>query len=100
PRSSLPTLLPYTTLFRSLTVLPLNSVENQVRPLFVEPFDLVLPPEHDLVENATIQLDDLLNTQVLVIDDEHLQRQISNVCEKSGDRKSTRLNSSHVKISY
>jgi LysR family hydrogen peroxide-inducible transcriptional activator len=67
-----------------LTVLPLNSVDNQVRPLFVEPFDLVMPAEHPLAMKSLVRLSDLEHQEVLAVDDEHLQRQVANVCEKSG----------------
>lgn len=67
-----------------LTVLPLNSVQNQVRPLFIEPFDLVLPAEHPLAQKTMVRLSDLEHQEVLAVEDEHLQRQVANVCERSG----------------
>src|SRR5690606_35427666 len=67
-----------------LTLLPLNSVENQVRALFSELFYAVFPPAHPLAFKEQLVPADLDKQEVLGIDDEHLQRQIANVCERSG----------------
>src|SRR5690606_40002816 len=78
PRS---TLFPYTTLFRSLFLLLRHGAAHQVR----------------LAERIAEQLRADLHDLLLVDDD--AVRLFQDRLEL-GDRKSTRLNSSHVKISY
>src|SRR5690349_24759149 len=66
-----PTLFPYTTLFRS--------------------HDLVLDPEHDVTRGVACSGRDRSDGRAEVLLVHH---------QVGGDRKSTRLNSSHVEISY
>src|SRR5437660_4847631 len=88
------TLFPYTTLFRSvrgaitgfqgsLSHQPPRQVNGVVRPIT---FD-ILPIEVDPMNYAATILPDF-------------DREMSNVIGRTTDRKSTRLNSSHVAISY
>jgi LysR family transcriptional regulator, hydrogen peroxide-inducible genes activator len=68
-----------------LTVLPMNSNENQLRPLFIEPIDIVISADHPLVAKESITARDLVNQDVLSIDnDHHLHHQIANLCERFG----------------
>src|SRR3989442_6469754 len=76
PRS---TLFPYTTLFRSLTLIGPEGRRNM--------FDIV----------ATYAATDKLSLTLNY--DNGIQKNAATVAP-SGDRKSTRLNSSHVRISY
>src|SRR5690606_41369756 len=91
PRPPRSTLFPYTTLFRSIATinLALDAIKNP----------------------ATIKDEEKINRYVQMIRDENkrMHAQIENILRMSKlekreldiqDRKSTRLNSSHVKISY
>src|SRR5690606_40626264 len=53
---------------------------------------------HGFLETELLRYPDLLELTVLVVDEDLLELSASAVWP--GDRKSTRLNSSHVKISY
>src|SRR5207302_2665125 len=80
PRS---TLFPYTTLFRSILRRTVPHYQELV--LLLKPRPAILPP-----------------AQFQTIANYRLER-LRDLCESHGaklDRKSTRLNSSHVKISY
>src|SRR5690606_41829235 len=91
PRSSVrasATLVPYTTLFRSEQVVPLCGGDRRDEFLPVVGKDLARPPQ---VEPADILLPAQENTP---------QYQAQHPLGVGLDRKSTRLNSSHVKISY
>src|SRR3712207_8868398 len=73
PRS---TLFPYTTLFRSVLLLRHDRGAGGERVVDLDPAELAGRPEHQLLaEPAEVDADE-------------------------GDRKSTRLNSSHANISY
>src|SRR5690606_41131289 len=97
PRAALvssPPLFPYTTLFRSLALARRTiAVAVQVHP------DLVRPAERQEDEFVAGVFGHAFRDGVL-------RRQISSrprmvrSASKRSDRKSTRLNSSHVKISY
>jgi LysR family transcriptional regulator, hydrogen peroxide-inducible genes activator len=68
-----------------LTVLPMNSSENKVRPLFVEPIEILVSSDHALAPKRDISGRDLINQDVLTIDEHHhLHRQIENLCEQFG----------------
>src|SRR5690554_7341495 len=93
PRS---TLFPYTTLFRSHIVC--DGVAHV-------PAGCVLPVEPDLPALHRAQPHDCLDKLVLPVaintrDAEDLPPVHGQVDATDGDRKSTRLNSSHVRISY
>src|SRR3712207_7603123 len=81
PRS---TLFPYTTLFRSTSLLFLDVAEARER-LLANPW----------IAEATVQK---LYPDRLAL--EIKEREAFALWQKSGDRKSTRLNSSHANISY
>ncbi len=70
-----------------LTVLPMNSAENKVRPLFIEPIDIIVGADHPLARQREISGKELYNQDVLTIDEHHhLHRQIENLCEHFGAR--------------
>src|SRR3989442_3195481 len=77
PRS---TLFPYTTLFRSLQPAPQRGLRQRVEDVDGEHRDLRRPDE----------LDDAVSAL----------RRVRVEAQDDADRKSTRLNSSHVRISY
>src|SRR5690606_5076397 len=60
-----------------ILALPVTSDALAERQLFDEPFVVAVPEQHELARRRSVKAQDL-----------------------NGDRKSTRLNSSHVKISY
>src|SRR5690606_40727599 len=88
-----PPLFPYTTLFRSVNAArhdpaaeplgPAGLAGIDLTPLLDEEFQIALPDSHPLARRDRVRLKDL-RAETWV----------------EGDRKSTRLNSSHVKISY
>src|SRR5207302_9518526 len=91
PRPPPPTLFPYTTLFRS--------PRDRRQPLLLA--DRELPAVRALLVPA-----DLYVTAIDLVADPHVARRQPRgaippaITARRGDRKSTRLNSSHVKISY
>ncbi len=68
-----------------MTVLPMQSTENRVRPLFTEPIKIVVSQQHPLAGRGTISGRELQGQSVLTIDDHyHLHRQIAGLCERFG----------------
>ena len=68
-----------------MTVLPMQSTESRVRPLFTEPLKVVTSQEHPLARKETISGSDLQGEFVLTIDDHfHLHRRIAGLCERFG----------------
>ena len=68
-----------------ITVLPMHSTENRVRPLFTEPLKIVVPQSHALVSQEKISGKMLQGQTVLTIDDHfHLHSQIAGLCERYG----------------
>lgn len=66
-----------------LTMLPMHSSENRVRPLFIEPISLVVSKDHPLASKGQISGRDLYNQDVLTMDERHhLHRQIATLCER------------------
>ncbi len=66
-----------------LTMLPMHSSENRVRPLFIEPISLVVSKDHPLAAKGQISGRDLYNQDVLTMDERHhLHRQIATLCER------------------
>lgn len=66
-----------------LTMLPMHSSENRVRPLFIEPISLVVSKDHPLAAKEQITGRDLYNQDVLTMDERHhLHRQIATLCER------------------
>lgn len=66
-----------------LTMLPVISSENRVRPLFIEPIELVAALDHPLSKLDRIKGTDLLGEEVLTIDENHnLHREIVSLCER------------------
>src|SRR3712207_8594096 len=82
PRS---TLFPYTTLFRSQQVVRV--------PVLVEP-EALPEPHQEVLERG------VAHGPVLALPVERLRQAPPGVDPGEGDRKSTRLNSSHANISY
>src|SRR5690606_40574722 len=97
PRPPTPARFPYTTLFRS--VVKKIAIDGQTH------VDFVLEPAvselSELVVTGVAQATELKESPVIIkpIGADVLQGQ-SNLNLIDADRKSTRLNSSHVKISY
>lgn len=67
-----------------LTVLPLDSSENKVRPLFIEPLEAVVANDHPLAALDELGARELYGREVLTIDEQPLGRQIANLCENGG----------------
>ncbi|MAM71755.1 MAG: LysR family transcriptional regulator [Gammaproteobacteria bacterium] len=66
-----------------LTMLPMHSSENRVRPLFIEPISLVMSRDHPLAQKDELVGKDLYNQEVLTMDERHhLHRQIATLCER------------------
>lgn len=66
-----------------LTMLPMHSSENRVRPLFIEPIHIVLSRDHPLATKDILEGRDLYNQDVLTMDERHhLHRQIATLCER------------------
>lgn len=66
-----------------VTMLPMHSSENRVRPLFIEPIYIVLSQDHPLAVKDVLEGKDLYNQDVLTMDERHhLHRQIANICER------------------
>jgi len=66
-----------------LTMLPMHSSENRVRPLFIEPLSIVLAQDHPLASQAILEGKDLYNQEVLILDEKHhLHRQVATLCER------------------
>src|SRR3712207_8445440 len=90
PRS---TLFPYTTLFRSLHALHGGLVQEAARRgvYLVSPGTLwaVLGAMRALMRDVRLRAEA-----------QHLRLEVARLAEETGDRKSTRLNSSHANISY
>lgn len=70
-----------------LTVLPVHTSDNKVRPLFTEPLRVAMHAEHPLAAKEKLYGRDLLQQGVLSIDEtHHLHRQIMTLCDKYGAR--------------
>jgi LysR family hydrogen peroxide-inducible transcriptional activator len=68
-----------------LSVLPMHTGDNKVRPLFTEPLRVVVPIEHPLAKKQKLYGRDLLQQGVLSIDENHqLHRQIMTLCDRHG----------------
>ncbi len=66
-----------------LTMLPMHSSENRVRPLFVEPISIVISEDNPLASKSILEGKDLYNQDVLTMDERHhLHRQIATLCER------------------
>src|SRR5690554_7514838 len=89
PRS---TLFPYTTLFRSggkgANLAEMNLIGVPV------------PPGFTITTEVCTEYNQLGRDQVVELLKPEVEAAIANVEQLTGDRKSTRLNSSHVRISY
>src|SRR5690606_40293116 len=88
PRAS--SLFPYSTLFRSRY----RCDDKPLPCLYISDEDALREAQHLVI--ATRWVRDLVNTPAADMMPEHLAA----AAETIADRKSTRLNSSHVKISY
>src|SRR5690606_41660068 len=99
PRPRSPPLFPYTTLFRSLAAsaeqLGSGQVRLKVERSGVEEIDMVAD---ELVRSADRMAARLATERQFASDASHQLR--TPLTALTIDRKSTRLNSSHVKISY
>src|SRR5690625_7002687 len=99
-RPTSPTSFPYTTLFRSTKMIRhLGSSLTDVTYVFDEPTIGLHPHDIQRMNALLRQLRDKGNT-VLVVEHKPEMIAIADHVIDLGDRKSTRLNSSHVAISY
>src|SRR5207249_8751302 len=98
PPSSPPS--PYTTLFRSYTCT--HGPYNEPGPGFLgpstAPFRPMGPSRNDMLLRG-ISVDRLADRKALLRSFDGLRRELDAGSTMEGDRKSTRLNSSHVSIS-
>src|SRR5690606_39842993 len=92
-RHSSPTLLPYTTLFRSQDAVKVRYT-GILPDLFREGQGVVA--EGSFGPDGVFVADSVLAKH----DENYMPREVAEGLKEKGDRKSTRLNSSHVKISY
>ena len=68
-----------------MTVLPMHSTDNRVRPLFTEPLQIVVSEKHPLAGKESVTGKDLQGEFVLTIDDHfHLHQQIAALCQRFG----------------
>ena len=68
-----------------LSVLPMHTADNKVRPLFTEPLRVVVPIDNPLATKQKLHGRDLLQQNVLSIDEyHHLHRQIMTLCDRHG----------------
>jgi LysR family hydrogen peroxide-inducible transcriptional activator len=68
-----------------MTVLPMQTLDNRVRPLFTEPVKVVVSQNHLLAGKPVITGRDLQGQAILTMDDHfHLHRQIAVICERFG----------------
>src|SRR5690606_41894670 len=89
-----PTLFPYTTLFRSQEVfLKIWTGRSSLKDINYFPSYL-----YTITRNHTFNVLKKIATEQRALS--LLSRELSEIDTSSEDRKSTRLNSSHVKISY
>src|SRR5207248_11154927 len=99
PHPPPPTLFPYTTLFRSRKAM--DRARQNERALAQRNQDLqreiVL---HSQAEDAYRLLVEQMSQGLLIFQNSHITYANHAVAELCGDRKSTRLNSSHRTISY
>src|SRR5438874_7336186 len=79
------TLFPYTTLFRSA-------------PTLIDFFNLRFPPAAHLLQSARLARKNGMSEEIILACLLHDAGQY--ICRSDQDRKSTRLNSSHVETSY
>jgi LysR family hydrogen peroxide-inducible transcriptional activator len=80
-----------------LTMLPMHSSENRVRPLFIEPIFLVLSKDHPLAAKDELTGKDLYNQDVLQMDERHhLHRQITTLCERYAAHAQSRFASNSL----
>src|SRR5690606_40583203 len=93
-----PTPFPYTTLFRSIEIGELPDSSQIARLLGLLPAYLYASPEYLQRHGAPRHPDDLTRHECLEF--RAHDGKVTRWPLSRGDRKSTRLNSSHVKISY
>src|SRR5207302_8488728 len=99
---STPTLTPFPspTLFRSL--LPIISLPIAVTLSFIPMYLLDIPATIMSLGGIAIAIVATVDAEIVMIEACHkkLEHAPPDISKKDRDRKSTRLNSSHVKISY
>lgn len=67
-----------------MTMLPMDSSEHKVRPLFSEPMQIAMALDHPLARGDSLETRDLHQQDVLTMSEHHLQRQIANLSERVG----------------
>src|SRR5256885_11766354 len=94
PRS---TLFPYTTLFRSNFVVFIRVIKEF---LFARARSLDIDRrENTAINQSTVEMDFHVTSAFELFEDDFIHPR-AGIDERGGDRKSTRLNSSHLVISY
>lgn len=69
------------------TTLPLDVAGITVEPLFGEPFNLCVAPDHELVKQETVRPEDISNQYILAIEERHrLFAQMQELANKYGAR--------------
>src|SRR5690606_42022177 len=91
---------PYTTLFRSLRVILAPMVETSKEPIGSMGTDVPLATLSDQSQHLSNYFKQLFAQVSNPPIDPIRERLVMSLNTSFGDRKSTRLNSSHVKISY
>ena len=78
----------------AIAATPLNNSKIIERPLFYEPFVAYVPEHHFLSGNKSLELDDLSNSDLLILQDGHCFRdQVLNLCSLDDLNKQYELRS-------
>jgi len=78
----------------AIAATPLNNSKIIERPLYYEPFVAYVPEHHFLSGNKSLQLDDLSNSDLLILEDGHCFRnQVLNLCSLDDLNKQYELKS-------
>jgi len=78
----------------AIAATPLNNSKIIERPLYYEPFVAYVPEHHFLSSNKSLELDDLSNSDLLILEDGHCFRnQVLNLCNLDDLNKQYELKS-------
>ena len=78
----------------AIAATPLNNSKIIERPLYYEPFVAYVPEHHFLSDNKSLELDDLSNSDLLILEDGHCFRnQVLNLCSLDDLNKQYELKS-------
>ena len=93
-RDSLSKKLEDNTLDCAIAATPLNNSKIIERPIYYEPFVAYVPDHHFLSGNKSLELDDLSNSDLLILQDGHCFRnQVLNLCSIDDVNKKYELKS-------